>query len=149
MTPINIVWWSLGSEARGVHWDQTMIEDLLARRMWHPAGAYTFEHHQIMDLSWPLPAGDGAVFVVPARQNLDYVAELNGALASYRWCVVIGTGDEEGLCTPKLFLYTLVHAYPASIRFCNKPECMAVPGVHRHHPGRHSASESGGGRTPR
>lgn len=85
------------TEARGVFWDHQLIEDVFSRALWHPAGGYEYEHHQILDPMWKLPHADGAIFVFPARHNVGHVHELNQALAQYRWCIVIGTGDEEGI----------------------------------------------------
>lgn len=95
---VPVIWWNLNPDAiaRG-YWDQTMLEDLFGRTLWHPAGGVEFEHHVILDDSWLLPDVPGAIFVVPARHNVEHIDALNEAIGRYDWCIVIGTGDEESV----------------------------------------------------
>lgn len=82
--------------ARG-YWDQGLLEDIFARKVWRPREAVTFTHH---DGFHDLPASEvGAVVVIPAQHHASDtdVDRINLELARLDWCVVILTGDEESL----------------------------------------------------
>lgn len=87
---IPVVWWNANPEAiaRG-YWDQSLIEDVLWRRAWHPGGAAEFAFHDHPE------DGPGAVVIVPARHNVEHIDALNRDLALLSWCLLVLTGDEE------------------------------------------------------
>lgn len=62
------------------YWDQTLIDDLLK----------DFDYHESVD------GLEGAVLVIPARNQADNVEKINQELDKLKWCVVMLTGDEEG-----------------------------------------------------
>lgn len=99
MSPVDVVWepYVPGRCNRGM-WDQAIVERLLGGR-WQPPGWPAFTHH---DTIGTVPAGQGAVVVVPARHHTGTgeVDTLNGMLAAFPWAILILTGDEE-------------HAFPA------------------------------------
>lgn len=91
-TTVNVVWepYVPDRRNRGV-WDQAIVERLLGGR-WQPPGWPTFTHH---DTIGTVPAGRGAVVVVPARHHAGEVDALNAMLAPLPWVLLILTGDEE------------------------------------------------------
>jgi hypothetical protein len=90
VTSVPVAWLNLNpnAPARG-YWDQGMLEDLFANRLWQPPGGYKFEHH----VGTP---DTGSVVVIPARQNATFVTQINEILSKIEWALVILTGDEEG-----------------------------------------------------
>lgn len=79
------------------YWDQGLLERILDRRAWRPAGAIGYSHHDGFE---ELPAdAAGAVVVVPAQHHhmADEVERLNRDLARLSWVVLILTGDECSL----------------------------------------------------
>lgn len=100
---VPVVWVSYRQPAiinRG-YWDQGMIERILDRRAWRPAGALSYEHHDRFET---LPAGSGAVVVLPAQHHYlaEEVARLNRDLAPLPWVLLILTGDECSLFPSRL-----------------------------------------------
>lgn len=68
------------------YWDHGMIDHLFER--------FDFLKEEVRTI----PEGvDGAVVVIPARNQAEDIAEINKELAKLRWCVVILTGDEESV----------------------------------------------------
>jgi hypothetical protein len=54
--------------------------------------------HRFFEVLSPEPeAHDGAVFVIPARQNVGYEEQINEYLKQFDWCIVMLIGDEERL----------------------------------------------------
>lgn len=90
---IPVVFLSLDPEvpARG-YWDQGMLEDIFGGTMWQPATSYRFNIVDSLE-----EAGEGAIVVLPAPRHVDYVKQINKALASLKWVVLILTSDEEAL----------------------------------------------------
>lgn len=79
------------------YWDMGMLEDIFSGKMWQPATSYkfvTFEDWELYEHS-NLHSTDGAVVVIPARDQQSYVKEINKRLAGLKWVVLILTGDEE------------------------------------------------------
>lgn len=85
-----------GTLYRG-HWDEALLEDIFARKTWHPGGAVTFQHWSIDCPEADWPPGPGAVVVVPGRHNAKHVGKLNADLSRYDWVILVVTGDEEGI----------------------------------------------------
>lgn len=101
---VPVIWWNANPEAiaRG-YWDQSVLEDLFAGRLWRPARPVEFEHYALdegaLAVQALIPADSGAVVVVPARHNADEerVNLLVRCLDQLSWAFVILTGDEEGI----------------------------------------------------
>lgn len=75
------------------YWDMALVSDLLQNKVWLPFQAYDFEEttvHEAVLLG-------GAVLVIPARHNVDYVDQIQDLISLLGWCVVILCGDEERL----------------------------------------------------
>lgn len=94
---VPVVWKSYNpdSPSRG-YWDQGLVEDLLSNKLWNPTGGYSFSHYE----SFNLPEIDnlsGAIVVIPARSNTEYVDKLNEDLSAFSWVILILTGDEENI----------------------------------------------------
>jgi hypothetical protein len=89
---IPVVWLSYDEKtiSRGF-WDQAMLEALFSHELWRPVGAHDFKHLDSLD------GLDGAVIVLPARSQVDYVDQLNVDIARLEWLVLILTGDEEAI----------------------------------------------------
>lgn len=76
-------------------WDMTLIKNILDEKVWSPARGYEFTYLESYDLL-PLPQNNnGAVVVVPARQNHGFEELVNNFINLLDWCVVILVGDEE------------------------------------------------------
>jgi hypothetical protein len=91
MTP-PLVWLSFAKGNARCCWDQDII-DVIA-----PPTSFQHITCQLGDNGKVTFApGDGAVFVIPARYNLEHVDRLNHYLNQYDWAVVILTSDEESL----------------------------------------------------
>lgn len=99
---VDVVWltYNPGSIARG-YWDQGLIEDLFAGRLWPTNGApVEYVHRDGLDefrSAYDGRALPGAIVVVPARHNLANVDDLNRDLAALPWVLLMLTGDEEAL----------------------------------------------------
>lgn len=90
---IPVVWKSYTDVApRGIFWDQGMLEDIFSKEMWNPVLSYDFEHHTEFTADM-----DGAVVVLPARNQVQSWHELNADIQTLRWVVLILTGDEEAV----------------------------------------------------
>ena len=76
------------------NWDMALIEDMLTGKTWKPAQGYEFKEWAADELKMP---NDGAVVVVPARQNVGFEEMVNQQISSLGWCVLILVGDEERL----------------------------------------------------
>lgn len=78
--------------ARG-YADQGFLEAMLARRIWTPADAITFEHHEVRG---DFPAVPGAFVVLPARHHAGDtdVAWFLEQIDRLDWSVVLLAGDE-------------------------------------------------------
>lgn len=96
MTPIDVIWTSnvAGAKARGF-WDQGLLEAIMAREVWRPAGALEFVHHE-PEGPGDLPEGmTGAVVVVHVAQTDGSSDFVRGYLDRLAWALVIVCGDEE------------------------------------------------------
>lgn len=93
---VNVIWQSYNSEtpSRG-YWDQGLLEHLFDKRIWDPANAHEFVHYEGFN-SFDFPP-IGAVVVLPARSQAEYINELNRDIAPLSWVIVILTGDEEAV----------------------------------------------------
>lgn len=83
---IDVVWLSVKEDVpnRGM-WDQAFVEDLIQDTF------HEVKHH---DSTHGL---EGAIVVIPCRNQADRVNEIVHELSHLAWCVVILTGDEEGV----------------------------------------------------
>ncbi|KZS63082.1 hypothetical protein [Mycobacterium ostraviense] len=70
-------------------WDQALLSDLLDGTL-YPHDLDTRRHHGY-------PQSAGCVLVVPGRYWWERTADLNEAVAGYRWLLLIVTSDEESL----------------------------------------------------
>lgn len=75
-------------QARG-YWDMGMLEDVFHNRMW--ITGYEFEDR------FDFKDCDGAVVIMAARNQADYIDQLNNDLAKLKWVVLFLTGDEESV----------------------------------------------------
>lgn len=74
------------------YWDQQMIKDLFSKEMWSWSKQYDFKiRYDFKDIT------GGAIVVMPARNQVDRVDNLNADIALLPWCIVMLTGDEESL----------------------------------------------------
>lgn len=123
---IPVVWFSADPDQtppRG-YWDQAIVEDLLAGELWRTSDWPTFVHHE-PDVPDDL---DGCVLVVPARHHADgpRLEGLLSALQRLSWCVLILTGDEEGVFPraalehPRLRVWVQT-AYPDGVQPQDRP----------------------------
>lgn len=89
---MNVVWLWLNKEKHEGFWDWAYLEDLFAGNLWKPPGFPTFTHHQ-----GEVPDINGAVVVIPSRNQVEHLDEINKQLAKLDWCLVILTGDEQSV----------------------------------------------------
>jgi hypothetical protein len=84
---VHVVWWTGHPEvAARTFWDQQVVIDLLQR------SRHRLVEHDDIDR---LPAGEGAVVIVPGRFQDGDATLLNAALKPLPWVVLIITSDEE------------------------------------------------------
>ena len=106
---IPVVFLSLNPDtpARG-YWDMGMLEDIFSGQMWKPATSYAYDIVPSLE-----QAQDGAVVVLPARAQVDYIEQINEALAPLKWVVLMLTGDEEAsfpvekINHPNIFIWVM------------------------------------------
>lgn len=83
----------LPSGINGDYWDMTMIRDLFNGEIWSWEKQYEFRSiDKFEDIQ-----GDGAVIIMPARQQTEMVQRLNQDIAKFKWVVLMLTGDEESV----------------------------------------------------
>jgi hypothetical protein len=96
MTPtVPVLWVSRHPDVRARGYaDQGLLEAVLARDVWTPPDALTFEHHEVRG---DFPDVDGALVVIPCRHHASRpdVAWLRHQLDRLAWSVVLLCGDEE------------------------------------------------------
>lgn len=98
MGGIPVIWQSYNADApsRG-YWDMGMLEDIFANRMWKTG--YKFAHYDNIKDFWDSrgPLRPGAVVVLPARNQVQYLDQLNQDIKDLPWCILMLTGDEEAV----------------------------------------------------
>lgn len=89
---IPVVWLNFNYDApnRG-YWDQALLDQLLSGALWSTATTREMESHDSMPSDI-----DGAVVVVPGRQNAENYHLVQEAILPLKWVLLIVTGDEEG-----------------------------------------------------
>lgn len=96
MTPtVPVLWVSRHADVRARGYaDQGLLEAVLAREVWTPPEALTFEHHEVRG---DFPDVDGALVVIPCRHHASRpdVMWLRHQLDRLAWSVVLLCGDEE------------------------------------------------------
>lgn len=98
MDRLNIIWKSYHEPeiiARG-YWDQAILEDLFKK--------FPTTHHT----EFPEESPDGAVVIINGRTHIEDTARINEDIARLRWCLLIITGDEEGLFPLQEIRHTLI-----------------------------------------
>ena len=87
---IPVVWLSYSDQtpARG-YWDQGQLEALFSHELWRPVGAHEFKHLYSLD------GLDGAIIVLPARSQFEFVDRLQRDIERLKWVVLMLVGDEE------------------------------------------------------
>lgn len=78
------------------YWDGGMVRDLLENKWWDTG--YEFVHSERVDGDEVLiiPADiDGAIIVLPARNQTEYIDRLNEDIAQLKWVILMVMGDEE------------------------------------------------------
>lgn len=88
---VQVLWWTSndGVGRRG-YWDQALLEDVFARRVWRPALGPEYLH-----TTDPDELDGGAVVVVPARMENGEVGPLQQLLDRLPWVLLVLTSDEE------------------------------------------------------
>lgn len=71
------------------YWDLGLLKDLFSYKLWSPVGGFGFQRVERLE-----DVKDGAVIVLPARNQIDCIDKLNADLARLKWVVLILTGDE-------------------------------------------------------
>jgi hypothetical protein len=74
-------------------WDMALIKDLLDCKIWQPAQGYEF--FEETDRSKIGEYSDGAITIIPARQNAQYLDKVQDWIECLGWTVLIIVGDEE------------------------------------------------------
>lgn len=80
---------TVGQLAPGNQWDQTLLDDLFANRLF-PTGME-------FDRTLGYPHTNGCCLIIPGRYWAGREAEITEALAAYEWVLALRTGDEEDL----------------------------------------------------
>lgn len=84
---LNVIWLSIDPELIDAqYWDQSHIKDILDK--------FKCRHHRVS--SMPEDVKNGIV-VIPARNQADYIEQINDELAKLEWVIVILSGDEESV----------------------------------------------------
>ena len=94
MSEVNVVWLNFHAEAPSKgYWCYGWLEETLTTK---PFGDYqhTFYHGRTVD---DVPDGEGAILVIPAEYNAPHVDQINAAIESLPWAIVILASDERGL----------------------------------------------------
>lgn len=115
---IPIIWLNFNEDApnRG-YWDQGLLEDLFAGRLWRTPGWPGFGHYDSIP-----PNCQGAVIVLPGRQNAALSAQVQAEIQSLEWVLLIVTGDEEN----EFPLEDITH--PNIRKWCMDPNPNRNPG---------------------
>lgn len=94
--PVPVVWYPIGDAPARGYWDQGVLEDLFAGRLWQVPSGRSFVSFTHGDPDCP-PDDVGAVMVIPARYAADEVtSRLVARWADAReWSLVVLAGDEE------------------------------------------------------
>lgn len=143
MKTLQVIWLTLNPDtpARG-YWDQGMIEDLFANKLWSPVMGYKFDHRtkQTADFS------EGGIVVIPARSHVKYADVINALIHSMPWVIVMLTGDEEASFPFKVLQHSNMrlwvmsprpgYEYPAGTRYLGTgypPKAREVFASERYH----------------
>jgi hypothetical protein len=122
MTDINVIWMNYHptAPAKG-YWCYGFLEEILANTKFERNQVY--HGKKIEDV----PEGEGAILVIPAEYNVDYVTLINRAIESLPWSIVILASDEQGLFPVELLakptaLWVMTphfekHEYPDGTQF--------------------------------
>lgn len=81
---------TVGRLAPGDQWDQTMLDDLFANRL-YPTG---LEFRRVE--GYP-PHVDGCILLIPGQYWHKQTDQITEAVQRFSWCLGIRTGDEESL----------------------------------------------------
>ena len=73
-------------------WDQNMLDELFANRMYHTG--CEFSRHE------GYPKADGCILIIPGRYWFKRCNEISESLSRYQWVLAIRNGDEEDLFDP-------------------------------------------------
>lgn len=82
-----------GIDNRG-YWDQSMLEAIFNEQLWQPIDSFAFGHHSEFP---PIGSIKGAIVIIPARHNFEFIKQINKDINHLEWCLLILTGDEEGV----------------------------------------------------
>lgn len=78
-----------GIPARG-YWDQNFLEEVFRGEVWRPVHGYDWEIKNLDEVN-------GCVLIIPARSHVEKIAEINEAIATLQWVVLILASDEENV----------------------------------------------------
>jgi hypothetical protein len=92
---VPVLWVSrvAGVLARG-YADQGLLEAVMARDVWTPPGALTFDHRLVVESDFPDDV-DGAIVVISPRHHVEDAPWLNEQIQRLDWSVLILCSDEE------------------------------------------------------
>jgi hypothetical protein len=90
MDKIPVIWLNYGDGPDRGYWDQGMLEDVFNNQMW-PTG-YEFEHFTNLATA---SLSTGSIIVFPARNQIEYLNDLNRDISRMPWVILFLTGDEE------------------------------------------------------
>lgn len=89
---MNVTWLWLNEEKHNSFWDWAYLEDLFSGKLWRPPGFPEFTHHH-----GSIPDVKGSIVVIPSRNQVEHLGEINKQLAKLEWALVILTGDEQSV----------------------------------------------------
>lgn len=93
---IPVIWqnYNQGAPNRG-YWDQGFLELLFAGQVWKTPFWSRFKHYD--SIKEAPDSATGAIVVLPARYNGNYIKQLNDDLKRFEWVLLIIGGDEENV----------------------------------------------------
>ncbi len=113
MKTVPVIWKSYNPDSPATgYWDQAMVKDLLENQMWLPVGGVTFWHFLSFDDD--RIDNDGAIVVIPARSNFEYIDQINKDLSRLKWVLLILTGDEENVFPLEKIVHPNIKIYVMS-----------------------------------
>ncbi len=92
---IDVIYLNYNEEApTNGYWDMAFLDDLFSYKLWQTVYNYSFNIKQSRSIQDDC---DGAVIILPARSQIDYVDKLNKEIKKLKWVLLFIVGDEEAL----------------------------------------------------
>lgn len=104
------------------YWDMTMLRDLLSGKWARSPFGYEFEEVDHDDF-------DGGIIVFPARAQVEQLDKLQEYIMGLRWCIIMFTGDEEGVFPFEKLQHPNMHMYVMSPRRTKRYENVSFLGT--------------------